>query len=201
MRKLAAICLALCASAGVRAEDLRSRLENLQVGDVLHDEATGVTAVFLQKDVGAGKVTGWQEAESKACGFKVNVFGPFNELKQEARATDGAVITIVVLGNHTLEGAKFTASCLRRSDNTLKPDFVENTIESLVTSGDVLERRVLKRNDLQVQHLTIRQADSVATFEMFQVESTYFQLIVEYPKSESEYMPSMAEQFLASFRP
>ncbi|MGE4190138.1 MAG: hypothetical protein AB7G12_09575 [Thermoanaerobaculia bacterium] len=186
--------------SSVLAEDPRSRLEKLEVGEVLRDEATGLTAEFLQKNVGAGKVDGWQRAESKACGFTVELFGPFNELKQQTTATDGARITIVVVGNRTLEGAKFSATCWRRSDNTFKAGFVREVFARLSEANEVLERRSVKRDGFEAERLSVKSAASFATVEMFEMDHTFFQLQVEYPIREAAYMPAMVERFLASFR-
>jgi hypothetical protein len=189
----------VCSSAAAEA-DSKSRIESQPVGETWHDEA-GTVRVFLQKNAGAGETPGWRLAESKGCGFRVELFGPYNELKQDAKATDGAMVTVVVIGNHTPEGVKFSASCYRRSDHTFKSGLIAGIFDGLAASAAVAERRAVNRGEYEAENLKLRRAGTSADFEMFQLGSTVFQLVVEYPESEADSAVAMAEHFFASFHP
>jgi hypothetical protein len=193
------LLLLVCSSAAAEA-DPKSRIESRPVGEAWHD-SDGILRVFLQKNAGAGAIPGWRLAESKGCGFRVELFGPYNELKQESKTTDGAMVTVVVIGNHTPEGVKFSASCYRRSDDTFKPGLIAGIFDGLSASAEVAERRMVDRGEYEAESLKLRRADRSAEFEMFKLGSMLFQLVVEYPESEADSAPAMAEHFFASFHP
>jgi hypothetical protein len=193
--------LLLVCSSAMGETELKSRLESQPVGKEWRDEATGIVRVFLQKNAGASEASGWWMAESRACGFKVELPGPSNELKQEAKATDGVLITVVTMGSRTREGAKYSATCYRRSDDIFKSGAISHIYDELAASGVVIERREVTRSGHRMQSMKLRRTDSDSEFETFQLGSTLYQLIVEYPKSEADDVPAMAEHFFDSFRP
>lgn len=200
-RLILGLWVAALSTSGLAAADLKSRLATLEVGDVIHDEKTGVALQFLQKNAGAPGEGGWVRAESLGCGFKILMPGPFNELKQEVPAVDGARITLIALGSPTAEGAKFTVTCTRRSDDRFPDNFVSLTLDGMARSNEVLERREVTRRDRKFTHMSFRGRDSIATVELARLENVVFQLIVEYPPSASDSTPALAEKFFASLEP
>jgi hypothetical protein len=193
--------LVLICSSAMGESDLKNRMESQPVGEVWRDEASGITRVFLQKNAGTIGVPGWNLAQSKGCGFKVQFFGRFSELKQEGNTTDGSKLAVVSMGNHIAEGTKFAVTCLRRSDNTIKSGAISETSDSFAASGVVVSRGEVMRSGYRAQRVKLRRTSTEAVSEMFQLGPTLYQLIVEYPKSEAETAPAMAERFFASFRP
>jgi hypothetical protein len=187
--------------AAAGAADLRSELATLEVGKVLHDEAMGMTFRFLQKFAGEAGEDGWGNAKSQGCGFAVRLPAPFQELEQQAPATDGAKLTFVVLGSHTEEGAKFTVMCTRRSDDTFRDDFVAATLAEIARKNEVLERREVARGGRTFAHLSFRGRDSLATLELARLGNAAYQLTVEVPLSEAPALPTLSERFFASFEP
>lgn len=188
-------------AAAAGAADLKSELATLEVGKVLHDEATGVTLRFLQKFAGEAGEDGWGNATSQGCGLSVRMPAPFQELEQKAPATDGAELTFVVLGSHTEAGAKFTVLCTRRSDDSFREDFVPATLAEIARKNEVLERREVTRGGRTFAHLSFRGRDSLATLELARLGNAAYQLTVEVPPSEAAALPALAEKFFASFAP
>ena len=187
--------------AAAGATDLRSDLATLEVGKVWRDEKTGVTFKFLQKHAGEPGEDGWGEAKSLGCGFSTRMPAPFQELEQKAPATDGAELTFVVLGSHDEAGAKFTALCSRRSDDTFRADFVAATLDEIAHKNEVLARREVKRGGRTFAELSFRGRDTLAVVELARVGNAAYQLTVEVPKSEAAALPALSEKFFASFAP
>lgn len=191
--------LAMCACDRVKFEQ---QIRDLPEGGTATDPKSGVTFTMHRKGAGTPDATGWVPATStQPCGMHVKLPGPYNDFTQKVKATDGAMITIHVVGTRTIEGAKFTVTCTERSDNKVQPNFKEEVVDGLRADNPELKQRRVAFGGGEGIEYTMQNSRSAAIGRLGVVGTRAYQLIVEYPRSEDEYMPGVASTFFSSFEP
>jgi hypothetical protein len=178
------------------SEDLKKKMERLAVGDTLTDAKTGLALTIHSKSAGVADSTGWYVVPSTHGRFKVSLPAPGVDFTQDIPTTDGVGARISVIGLKTIEGVRFTVTCMARHDQTVPNDYVTSTLSGLGPATP----SPLSRGALSGSRVSIERPDSVFEMEVFVVRGRAYQLMVEYPPSEKSYMPAVSRRFFESFR-
>ena len=176
--------------------DLKKRMESLAVGETLTDAKAGFAMTLHSKSAGVADSSGWYVVPSTHGHFKVALPGPGVDFTQDIPTTDGVGARVSVVGLKTIEGVRFTVTCMARHDQTVPNDYVASTLSALAPAAP----SPLSRGALSGSRVSLERPDAVFEMEMFVVLGRAYQLMVEYPPSEKSYMPAVSRRFFESFR-